>query len=141
VTRSHASVRSYYFRELVLDIHSNALEHYALADFRPLWRKANAQARAWRQRATTIWKSAARSLTFAGAKTGAIGCHNRVISRKTGKGVLNSTETPAMTRVVIVGEIYHADLSIGGGPIVPPGQPPGIWGGPPLYPDQGLPGW
>jgi len=46
-----------------------------------------------------------------------------------------------MTRVVIVGEIYNADLSIGGGPIVPPGQPPGIWGGPPLYPDQGLPGW
>jgi hypothetical protein len=44
-----------------------------------------------------------------------------------------------MTRVVIVGEIYNADLSIGGGPM--PGRPPGIWGGPPLYPDQGLPGW
>jgi hypothetical protein len=25
-------------------------------------------------------------------------------------------------------------------PIHIPGQPPGIWGGPPLYPDQGLPG-
>ena len=51
-----------------------------------------------------------------------------------------------MARVVIVGEIYNADLSIGGGPIlpgpgvpthpwVPPsGQPPGYWGGvaPPL---------
>ena len=65
-----------------------------------------------------------------------------------------------MTRVVIVGEIYNADLSVGGGPIYPPsqppgiwpspghpahpiapgGRPPGIWGGPPLYPDQGLPG-
>jgi hypothetical protein len=87
-----------------------------------------------------------------------------------------------MTRIVIVGEMYNADLSIGGGPIppspgqpthpwVPPppgywggvapphpdqglpgsqphpshpiapgGRPPGIWGGPPLYPDQGLPG-
>lgn len=34
-----------------------------------------------------------------------------------------------MTRVVIVGEIYNADLSIGGGPIIPPTQPPlGIWG-------------
>ena len=43
-----------------------------------------------------------------------------------------------MTRVVIVGEIYNADLQIGGGPM--PGTPPGIWGGPPLYPDQGLPG-
>lgn len=35
-----------------------------------------------------------------------------------------------MTRVVIVGEIYNADLSIGGGPVIPPAQPPlGIWGG------------
>jgi hypothetical protein len=25
-------------------------------------------------------------------------------------------------------------------PIAPGGRPPGIWGGPPLYPDQGLPG-
>ena len=68
-----------------------------------------------------------------------------------------------MTRVVIVGEIYNADLSIGGGPIYPPpgspgspthpwvppppypshpiqGVPPGYWGGvAPPYPDQGLP--
>jgi hypothetical protein len=44
-----------------------------------------------------------------------------------------------MTRVVIVGEIYNADLSIGGGPIYPPPgspshpwvppSPPGYWGG------------
>jgi putative membrane protein len=66
-----------------------------------------------------------------------------------------------MTRIVIVGEIYNADLSIGGGPIYPPVQPPGIWPSPghpahpiapggqppgywggvaPPYPDQGLPG-
>jgi hypothetical protein len=45
-----------------------------------------------------------------------------------------------MTKVVIVGEIYNADLSIGGGPIYPgapvapshpwvPPSPPGYWGG------------
>jgi hypothetical protein len=46
-----------------------------------------------------------------------------------------------MTRVVILGEIYHADLSIGGGPIYPGARPPGYWGGvAPPYPDQGLPG-
>jgi hypothetical protein len=56
-----------------------------------------------------------------------------------------------MTRVVIVGEIFNADLTIGGGPmpggpfpshpIAPGGQPPGYWGGvAPPYPDQGLPG-
>jgi hypothetical protein len=47
-----------------------------------------------------------------------------------------------MTRIVIIGEIYNADLSIGGGPIPPsPGQPPGIWGGAPPYVDIGGPGW
>ena len=68
-----------------------------------------------------------------------------------------------MTRVVIVGEMYNADLSIGGGPVYPGGQPshpwvppspgypahpiaPGSPGSPshpiynPAYPDQGLPG-
>jgi hypothetical protein len=65
-----------------------------------------------------------------------------------------------MTRVVIVGELYNADLTVGGGPILPGapppgiwpspghpahpiapgGRPPGIWGGAPPYPDQGLPG-
>jgi hypothetical protein len=65
-----------------------------------------------------------------------------------------------MTKVVFVGEMYYSDLSVGGGPIMPGpqppgiwpspghpahpiapgGRPPGIWGGPPLYPDQGLPG-
>jgi hypothetical protein len=63
-----------------------------------------------------------------------------------------------MTRVVIVGEIYNADLSIGGGPVIPgrPGGPvdPGWgWGGPghpsgqpvppggPVDPGYGRPGW
>ena len=33
-----------------------------------------------------------------------------------------------MTRIVIVGEIYNADLSIGGGPVYPPpGQPSHPW--------------
>ena len=56
-----------------------------------------------------------------------------------------------MTNVVIVGKIYNADLSIGGGPIYPPPgapshpwvppSPPGYWGGvAPPRPDQGLPG-
>jgi hypothetical protein len=48
-----------------------------------------------------------------------------------------------MTRVAIVGEAYLADLSIGGGPIMPGPQPPGYpshpWVPPPPYPDQGLP--
>jgi hypothetical protein len=64
-----------------------------------------------------------------------------------------------MTDVVFVGKLYNAGLEVGGGPVYPPAQPPGIWpspghpahpiapgtppgiwGGPPLYPDQGLPG-
>ena len=50
-----------------------------------------------------------------------------------------------MTRIVIVGEIYNADLSIGGGPVYPsrPGGPadPG-WGvTPPTDPGYGRPEW
>jgi hypothetical protein len=41
-----------------------------------------------------------------------------------------------MTRVVIVGEIFNADLSVGGGPA--PGGPG--WGGP-VDPGYGRPGW
>jgi hypothetical protein len=58
-----------------------------------------------------------------------------------------------MTRIVIVGEMFYSDLSIGGGPIIPgPGQPSHPWVPPgqapgypshpiynPPYPDQGLP--
>ncbi len=71
-----------------------------------------------------------------------------------------------MTRVVIIGEIFNADLSVGGGPMpggggpVDPGwghspghpanRPPGSWGGPvdpgwgqrpPVDPGYGRPGW
>ena len=48
--------------------------------------------------------------------------------------------------IVIVGEYYDPTLSIGGGPIIPPAQPPGIWGGPGSLPPfiwggtPGLPG-
>ena len=67
-----------------------------------------------------------------------------------------------MTRIVIVGEMFYSDLSVGGGPVYPaapllaglarpPARPPshpttippipdqGLPGGQP-YPDQGLPG-
>jgi hypothetical protein len=43
-----------------------------------------------------------------------------------------------MTKIIIVGEAYYSDLSVGGGPIYPPDQPPGIWPSP-GHPDQGLP--
>jgi hypothetical protein len=33
-----------------------------------------------------------------------------------------------MTKVTIVGEMYYSELGVGGGPIIPPGSPPGIWG-------------
>jgi hypothetical protein len=38
-----------------------------------------------------------------------------------------------MTKVVLVGDLYYSDLSIGGGPIVPPG---GGGGGQPGYPSH-----
>jgi hypothetical protein len=34
--------------------------------------------------------------------------------------------------VVFIGEMYDPSLTIGGGPVMPPAQPPGIWGGAPL---------
>jgi hypothetical protein len=50
-----------------------------------------------------------------------------------------------MTRVVIVGEIFNADLSVGGGPVYPgrPGAPvdPGWGNRPPVDPGYGRPGW
>ena len=58
--RSHASVRSYYFRERLAGIYPSALEHYTLADFRPLWREANCRALTWRKRATNIFNPATR---------------------------------------------------------------------------------
>jgi hypothetical protein len=43
-----------------------------------------------------------------------------------------------MTRIVIVGEMFYSDLRPDHG--LPPGQPPGIWGGAPPYVDIGGPG-
>jgi len=58
---------------------------------------------------------------------------------------------PVVLQGVFKGEMYDSSLSIGGGPIMPGEQPPGIWGGgnqpfptPPIYipvpppPDSGL---
>ena len=42
--RSHANVRSYYFRELCSEIIENR-EHYHLSDYRCLWRRANIKAK------------------------------------------------------------------------------------------------
>ena len=53
--RSHASVRSYYFREAVAERSSALLEIYDLSDYRRLWRQAHFKALDWRRRATTIW--------------------------------------------------------------------------------------
>jgi hypothetical protein len=52
--RSHASVRSYYFRQHCAD-NARILARYRLSDFRCAWRTANAKAFEWRRRATTLW--------------------------------------------------------------------------------------
>jgi hypothetical protein len=58
--RSHASVRSAYFREL-LDARETTItgRYETLADFRDLWREAGAKAHEWRRRATNRWNPAA----------------------------------------------------------------------------------
>ena len=59
--RSHASVRSYFFREAVYDCEPHLAGRFErVSDFRPLWRKADAKAREWRRRATTIFNPATR---------------------------------------------------------------------------------
>ena len=57
--RSLASVRSYYFGELVF-LRLAALEDYrlALSDMRPLWREADLKAREWMRRATNRYDDA-----------------------------------------------------------------------------------
>jgi hypothetical protein len=51
--RSHADVRSYYFRHLVgMRDEGDRLAFYTLSDFRPLWREANLKAKEWRRQAT-----------------------------------------------------------------------------------------
>ena len=57
--RAHASVRSYYFRELCADAEPH-IESYELADFRVLWRMADTKALHWRRRATRIFNPATR---------------------------------------------------------------------------------
>jgi hypothetical protein len=50
--RSLASVKSYYFRQ-ACEEYADRLARFELADFRDLWRKANAQALEWRRAITT----------------------------------------------------------------------------------------
>ncbi len=50
--RSHADVRSYYFRESVATWLGSELDRYVLSDFRQHWRDADAKAREWRRQAT-----------------------------------------------------------------------------------------
>lgn len=44
-------------------------------------------------------------------------------------GVLYDKLQRTVQSVVLIGEASYTGLGPGGGPIVPPGQPPGIWGG------------
>ena len=51
--RSHASVRSYYFREQVATaVYPGRL---SLDTFRIFWRRADVKAREWRRQATNRW--------------------------------------------------------------------------------------
>lgn len=43
-------------------------------------------------------------------------------------GVLFDKINRTTQNVVLIGEATLTGLGIGGGPIIPPGQPPGIWG-------------
>ena len=55
--RSHASVRSYFFRERIAEAYPHQL---SWPELRCVWRKADAQAREWRRRATNVWNDATR---------------------------------------------------------------------------------
>ena len=57
--RSHASVRSYYFRELCAEA-APYLHQYDIIDWRIVWRKADAKAHEWRRQATNIFNPATR---------------------------------------------------------------------------------
>lgn len=54
-------------------------------------------------------------------------------------GVMYDKVNRTTQNVVIFGEASLTGLGVGGGPIIPPGQPPGIWGpndprpSPPIY--------
>lgn len=48
--RSHVSVRSYFFRELVFDNSDVSIREFKLADYRIFWRWANNKAKAWKRK-------------------------------------------------------------------------------------------
>ena len=43
-------------------------------------------------------------------------------------GVLFDKVNRTAQPVVLIGEASYTGLGVGGGPVIPPGQPPGIWG-------------
>jgi hypothetical protein len=49
-------------------------------------------------------------------------------------GVLYDKLSRTTRPVVLIGEASLTGLEIGGGPIIPPGSPPGIWGPPTMPP-------
>lgn len=44
-------------------------------------------------------------------------------------GVLYDKQNRTTQNVVLIGEASLTGVGVGGGPIIPPAQPPGIWGG------------
>ena len=57
--RTHADARSSCFRELMAE--KIRLERWTLADFRTVWRLADARAREWRRRATNRYNHSTRT--------------------------------------------------------------------------------
>lgn len=45
------------------------------------------------------------------------------------RGTLYDLQTKSSRQVYIVGEAHRSDVGVGGGPILPGGDPPGTWGG------------
>lgn len=63
-------------------------------------------------------------------------------------GMLYDLYARTSQRVILFGDASVTGIGIGGGPIIPPGQPPGIWGGgnvpmpsPPIANVPGAPGY
>lgn len=44
------------------------------------------------------------------------------------RGTEYDLQNKSSRQVVLIGEAFLTNVGIGGGPIIPPGQPPGIWG-------------
>lgn len=64
------------------------------------------------------------------------------------RGTEYDLQNKSSRQVVLIGEAFLTNVGIGGGPIIPPGQPPGIWGGgnvpmptPPIANVPGAPGY